>query len=343
MKIIYCHHAERDVDNRKLRNQDDDITENGIKDAELVAARLAKQKITAIYTSTFLRCKKTAQIINRELNVPIYEEERFNEIGSIEGEDWKAGITRHIQAIENISDKFTDEDTILCVTSGISLSAFVCWNLNDKPNKNYPFMEAENCSPIMFYAPNKTKYRERFFGRLGTALRYKKNKNYKLVEPTQGELKSQLKLELKHQTELMQIFTNKLRREHHLNKLGELERARDLGEIEIRKYLANRLALDSIQLLKDIATTEGIDPQSIATNTALDLNEERCIENFTTFTERLFYSDTNIQETLMLIYSTLVSYINYNEINYDDVLKSCEIMEQEQGNYLKGKYIYRIS
>ena len=141
----------------------------------------------------------------------------------------------------------------------------------------------------------------------------------------------------------MQIFTNKLRREHHLNKLGELERARDLGEIEIRKYLANRLALDSIQLLKDIATTEDIDPQSIVTNTALDLNEDRCIENFTTFTERLFYTDTNIQETLMLIYSTIVSYINYNEINYDDVIRSCEIMEQEQGNYLKGKYIYRIN
>ena len=31
MKIIYCHHAERDVDDRKLRNQNDDITENGAK------------------------------------------------------------------------------------------------------------------------------------------------------------------------------------------------------------------------------------------------------------------------------------------------------------------------
>ena len=55
MKIIYCHHAERDVDPRKLRSQDDDLTDNGIKDAELVSELLANQKINAIYTSTFYR------------------------------------------------------------------------------------------------------------------------------------------------------------------------------------------------------------------------------------------------------------------------------------------------
>ena len=76
MKIIYCHHAQRDVNPKKLRSQDDDLTENGIKDAELVGEILANQKIDAIYTSNFYRCKKTAQIINRTLNVPIIEEER---------------------------------------------------------------------------------------------------------------------------------------------------------------------------------------------------------------------------------------------------------------------------
>jgi hypothetical protein len=204
-------------------------------------------------------------------------------------------------------------------------------------------MEAENCSPVMFYGNSNIKFRERFFGRPGTALKYKKNKSYRLISPTSGELKSQLKLELKHQTELMQIFTNKLRREHYLQKLGELERARDLGEIEVRKFLATRLVIDSMQLLKDISTTEGIDYESIVSTTALELNEERCIENFTTFTERLFYTDTNIQETLMLIYSTLVSYLNYNEISYDDTVKSCQIAEDEQGSFLKGQYIYRIN
>ena len=64
MKIIYCHHAERAVNPKKLRSQEDDLTSNGIKDAELVSELLANEKITAIYTSNFYRCKKTAQIIN---------------------------------------------------------------------------------------------------------------------------------------------------------------------------------------------------------------------------------------------------------------------------------------
>ncbi|MBE5758225.1 MAG: histidine phosphatase family protein [Clostridiales bacterium] len=342
MKIIYCHHAERNINPKKLRSQNDDITENGIKDAELVAERLSSQKITAIYTSPFLRCKKTAQIINRQFNVPIYEEERFNEIGSVEGEDWKDGLQRTMQALDNISNKFNDDDTILCVTSGINLSGFVCWNLKEKPHKNFPFMGAENCSPIMFYDRSNLSYREKTFERPYIANRYRKDKRYKIIEPTFGEMKAQLKLELKRQTELMHIFTDKTRRENHLMKLGELERARDLGEIEVRKYLANRLALDSFQLIKDIATCENIDPLSIQSTTALDLSEERCIENFTAFVERLFYVDTNIQETLMLIYSTIVSYINYNEISYEDVMKYSVIEEDEKGSYTKGKFVCKI-
>ena len=112
MKIIYCHHAERDVDPRKLRSQDDDLTDNGIKDAELVSELLANQKINAIYTSTFYRCKKTAQIINRTLNIPIVEEERFNEVGSVEGEEWKNALQRNIDAIVNIQEKFNDDEII---------------------------------------------------------------------------------------------------------------------------------------------------------------------------------------------------------------------------------------
>ena len=121
---------------KKLRSQDDDLTDNGIKDAELVSELLAGEKITAIYTSNFYRCKKTAQIINRSLNVPIIEEPRFNEVGSIEGEDWKDCLERNIEALNNIASKYNDDAVILCVSSGINLSAFVCWNLEAKPHKN---------------------------------------------------------------------------------------------------------------------------------------------------------------------------------------------------------------
>ncbi|MBO4433485.1 MAG: histidine phosphatase family protein, partial [Clostridia bacterium] len=36
-------------------------------------------KITAIVTSPYIRCMHTAQIINKYHNVPIIEDERFNE------------------------------------------------------------------------------------------------------------------------------------------------------------------------------------------------------------------------------------------------------------------------
>lgn len=342
MKIIYCHHAQRDVDPKKERSQNDDLTDVGIQDAELVSEYLADTKITAIYTSDFYRCKKTAQIINRAFNVPIIEEPRFNEVGSVEGEQWVDAMKRNIQAIEDIQNKYNDEDIILCVASGINLSAFVCWNLQLKPNKNFPFIGATNCSPIMFYSPSKIKFRERTFLRGINALKYRKSKDYKVIEPTNGELKSAILYELKNKTEQMQMFTNKLRREDYLSKLGQLERSKDMGEIETKKYLGNRLAIDIMQIIKDLCTCQNIPFDSVRTETALQLNEEQCIKNMVTYTERLFYLDTNVQETLMLIYSTLVSYINYNDLIYNDIERTCVLIEDEEGSYLNGKYIYKM-
>lgn len=327
---------------KKLRSQEDDLTENGIKDAELVSELLANEKITAIYTSNFYRCKKTAQIINRSLNVPIIEEPRFNEVGSYEGEEWKECLERNIEAIDNIVNKYNDDATILCVTSGINLSAFVCWNLEAKPHKNFPFMGATNCAPIEFYFPSKITFRERKFVRAYHIHGYKKNKDYKVVVPTAGELKTQLLYELKSKAEQMEMFTNKLRREEYLSKLGELEKAQDMGEIEIKKYLGTRLAIDIMQLIKDYCVAENVEFDQIRTTTALNLNEEQCIKNIITYTERLFYIDINLKETLMLIYSTLVSYINYNDLIYNEIERACVITEDEEGSFYNGKFIYKL-
>lgn len=342
MKIIYCHHAQRDVDPRKARNQNDDLTESGIQDAELVAEHLADMKITAIYTSTFYRCKKTAQIINRAFGVPIIEEERFNEVGSVEGEEWADAMKRNIEAIENIQAKYNDDAIILCITSGINLSSFVCWNLGLKPNKNFPFIGATNCSPIIFYSPSNITFRERAFLRPYSLAQYKKSKDYQIVDLTAGEQKTAILYELKAKAEQMQMFTNKTRREDYLSKIGALEKAQDMGEIETKKYLGNRLAIDIMQCIKDYCVCENISFDNVRTETALNLNEEQCIKNMITYTERLFYLDINIQETLMLIYSTLVSYINYNDLIYNDIERTCVLVEEEEGSYLNGKYLYRL-
>lgn len=342
MKIIYCHHAEREINPRKPRSQDDNLTENGIKDAELVSQLYENEKITAIYTSSFYRCKKTAQIINRTVGVPIYEEPRFNEVGSVEGEDWKSYLQRNIQALNEIQEKYNDEDTIMCVTSGLNLSAFVCWNMNAKPTKDFTFIEAFTCAPIAFYAPSKCKYREKKFVRNNHSLQYRKNKDYKISSPTESEMKTYILHELKAMIEKMEKFTDKLWRDEYLAKLGELERSHDMGEIETKKYLTNRLAIDIMQLIKDYSIINNIDYSTINTTTALELNEEQCIKNMFTYIERLFYVDTNIQETLMLLYSTLVSYINYNDLVYDDIAKTCDLVEVNEGSYLNGKLIYKL-
>ena len=78
MNIIYCHHAQR---NRgTIPSQDDDITALGEQDAKLFAEMLKNEddvKISKIYTSPFFRCRKTAEIINTHIGVPIIEGQMF--------------------------------------------------------------------------------------------------------------------------------------------------------------------------------------------------------------------------------------------------------------------------
>ena len=87
MNIIYVHHALREKGNPPT--QEDGIQPLGIKDAETTAELLkgmmerSKSTFRAIYTSPYFRCSKTAEIINKHINLPIYEEPRFNEFKNV--------------------------------------------------------------------------------------------------------------------------------------------------------------------------------------------------------------------------------------------------------------------
>ena len=156
MKIIYMHHAERNIrenhNDSELR-QLEDITERGIKEAELLAERLKNQNITAIVTSPYLRCRHTAEIINKYHNSPIVEDERFNEMNY--GEEWKDLLRRNIESIDDIVKSYNDDDTIICVTSGVNFSAFVCYFYNIEPNNDTPWSQAGDISPIIFTSGKK--------------------------------------------------------------------------------------------------------------------------------------------------------------------------------------------
>ena len=156
MKIVYMHHAERNIgknhNDLKLR-QLEDITERGIKEAEILAERIKNQNITAIVTSPYLRCKHTAEIINKYHNSPIVEDERFNEMNY--GEEWNDLLKRNIEAIDNIVKSYNDDDTIICVTSGVNFSAFVCYFYNIEPTNDTPWSQAADISPIIFTSGKK--------------------------------------------------------------------------------------------------------------------------------------------------------------------------------------------
>ena len=144
MKIIYMHHAERDKSSLaewgSLERTFDDITENGKKQAELLAERLKNEKISAVISSPYLRCMHTSEIINKYHNLKILKDDRFNEIQK--GEDYLSFLKRNMEGIDEIVKSYSDDDVILCVTSGINISAFICYTYNINPSNDLPYSQA---------------------------------------------------------------------------------------------------------------------------------------------------------------------------------------------------------
>ena len=163
MKIIYVHHALREKN--IVPSQDDDILPLGVKDAVLTGKLLEvlhkTSKIKAIYTSPYLRCRKTAKIINKRINAPIIDEPRLNEFNNVfkrprgestpsESETWEECQSRIMQAIKDIVLRHDDDDVVVCVTSGVNIAAFINIAFGIPPNDNAPFLQIPSCSPIGF-------------------------------------------------------------------------------------------------------------------------------------------------------------------------------------------------
>ena len=163
MKIIYVHHALRQTGNPPSQN--DKIQPLGIKDAETTAELLKimaeRTHFKAIYTSPYYRCLKTAEIINKHLNLQIYEDSRFNEFVGVfeavkngqratEAESWSQCQTRIREAIKDIVFKYDDNDAVICVTSGVNITAFIGLAFKIVASNDLPFPWVPSCSPIGF-------------------------------------------------------------------------------------------------------------------------------------------------------------------------------------------------
>lgn len=144
MKIIYVHHAERDYSNKDIDTQEQDITEDGIIEAELLAKKIHLLGVTKIYSSEYIRCVHTAEILNKNLGLDIILEKRFNE--KEKSESWEEFLDRNKAAIQDIVDNGEKSDVVLCISSGVNLSAFVSYFYrSDKA-----FCQALAMSPVFF-------------------------------------------------------------------------------------------------------------------------------------------------------------------------------------------------
>ncbi|MBQ8468600.1 MAG: histidine phosphatase family protein [Clostridia bacterium] len=154
MKIIYVHHAHRDKGNPPSKH--DNITALGEEDAALTGKILEieveryKTPIKEIYSSPYFRCKKTTEIINKSLNLPIIFDERLNEMARDDGETWVQMQERMHEMIKEIVFSHKDSDAVVIVTSGVNVVAFmnICYRL--KPSENAPIIFIPSCSPLIF-------------------------------------------------------------------------------------------------------------------------------------------------------------------------------------------------
>lgn len=79
-------------------------------------------------------------------NAPMYFDDVFNEINM----EWKEALKLNMQAIDDIVKKYEEDDTIICVTSGVNISAFICYFYKIEPNNNIPYTQACGISPVIF-------------------------------------------------------------------------------------------------------------------------------------------------------------------------------------------------
>mgnify|MGYP000040504373 CR=1 FL=1 len=81
-KVYLVRHGETEwnASSKVQGNMDTELNDKGIKQAELVALRLAKENIDVLYTSSLKRAKATAEMIGKQIKLEVNELHEFREI-----------------------------------------------------------------------------------------------------------------------------------------------------------------------------------------------------------------------------------------------------------------------
>ncbi|WP_162200138.1 histidine phosphatase family protein [Kiloniella spongiae] len=143
------------------------LNDEGIQQAYQAQALLKNEDITAIYTSTLSRAKKTAEIINEIRNVPLVESLALQEChyGSLEGQlktdpevdaNWRKGITPQgaedylsfsARVLEAINTALNNDGVPLIVAHRA-----VFWPIAEAINIPYN-IDLGNACPVLMHPP----------------------------------------------------------------------------------------------------------------------------------------------------------------------------------------------
>ena len=108
MKYIFIRHGKTHFNEIGLKQGwcDSPLTKEGIQQIEKMSQLLKDEKITKAYTSPTLRAKQTAQIILKEHDVLLHEDERLKEVnfGVLEGLPCSFVDTLHLESPSWLDD-----------------------------------------------------------------------------------------------------------------------------------------------------------------------------------------------------------------------------------------------
>ncbi|NTW71882.1 MAG: histidine phosphatase family protein [Eubacteriaceae bacterium] len=89
---------------------DTELSEIGIQEAEMLRPKISSLGISKIYTSPLKRAKKTAEIFNKEIHVPLIEVQDLREIqfGEWEGLTWPQVSEKYADLLQDMGNGYVN-------------------------------------------------------------------------------------------------------------------------------------------------------------------------------------------------------------------------------------------
>lgn len=114
MKLYVTRHGQTslNVEDKVCGQIEVDLTEKGIQQAEMLAGQIADKGIDLIITTSLSRARKTAEIVNQKLGVPILTDDRILEMDFGIYERVPRSMPEFIEAKRNFACRFPGGESV---------------------------------------------------------------------------------------------------------------------------------------------------------------------------------------------------------------------------------------